>query len=187
MIVRGVPEVPIRIGDYSVPSSMKMKLFKFIQNVDPLEWVPIVDIPNGKGLFFMQTLAVQSGNLNFLEGCFHQYTPYDQPFPGTIISTGTEDYFDSAWYFNGGEFRFPVSGFTHLDIQNETSVTWSAYRFHEMDPLPFANGYKMYWRNGDLVDAVGQKCRIKDNAGAIVGSPTSSSVTAYAWVYLSDD
>jgi len=38
------------------------------------------------------------GNLNFLEGCFHSYSPYNKPFPGVVLSTGTEDYFDSAWY-----------------------------------------------------------------------------------------
>jgi hypothetical protein len=39
---------------------------------------------------------------------------------------GTEDYFDSAWYFDAGEFYLPNSGFTHLDQTN--GVTWSAYR-----------------------------------------------------------
>jgi hypothetical protein len=37
-----------------------------------------------------------------------------------------EDYFDSAWYFDAGEFYLPNSGFTHLDQTN--GVTWSAYR-----------------------------------------------------------
>jgi hypothetical protein len=79
----------------------------------------------------MHTLAVQSANLNFLEGCYHQYSPYSQEFPGTVLSTGTEDYFDSAWYFDGGQFRLPVSGFTHYHGDSK-GVTWSAYRFHEM-------------------------------------------------------
>jgi hypothetical protein len=58
----------------------------------------------------MTTLAVTSGNLNFLEACYHLHTPHDVPFPGVVMSTGTEDYFDSAYYFDGGPFRFPVSG-----------------------------------------------------------------------------
>ena len=52
-----------------------------------------------------QTLAVQSGDLNFLEGCFHAYTPYNQSYPGTLLSTGTEDYFDSAWSDMPGVMR----------------------------------------------------------------------------------
>lgn len=78
-----------------------MNLFVVKRSVKPLEWVPLVDIKQGSGLLFMHTLAVQSGNLNFLEGCYHSYSPYNQEFPGTVLGTGTEDYFDSGWYFNG--------------------------------------------------------------------------------------
>jgi hypothetical protein len=28
---------------------------------------------------------------------------------------------------------------------------WSAYRFHEMDPLRFNNGFRLVWRNGDVL------------------------------------
>ena len=87
----------------------------------------------------MSTLAVnntgkKAGGLNFLEGCYHMYDPPDQAWPGTVLSTGTEDYFDSGWYFDAGEFRMPVSGFTHLK-QTDAVTEWSGYRFHDMDPL----------------------------------------------------
>lgn len=49
----------------------------------------------------------------------------------------SQDYFDSGWYFNAGEFRLPVSGMTHLVNQDKNVTEWSAYRFHEMDPLRF--------------------------------------------------
>lgn len=29
-------------------------------------------------------------------------TPYDQAFPGTVLSTGMEDFFDSSYGFSGG-------------------------------------------------------------------------------------
>lgn len=103
-----------------------------------------------------------------------------QEFPGTILSTGTEDYFDSAWYFNAGEFHLPVAGFTHLETTG--GIKWSAYRFHEMDPLIFNNGFKLVWRNGDTVDPSGIKCMM-ETGGGIVGTPTASNVTSYAWVY----
>lgn len=84
--------------------------------------------------------------MNFLEGCVHAYTPYNQSYPGTLLGTGTgsniicrkpaaifidcsyflEDYFDSGWYFDAGEFYMPVSGMTHLD--QTAGVTWSAFR-----------------------------------------------------------
>lgn len=126
-----MPNLDINIGGVPIPNQARLKLVVFDEVVQPVQWVPLVDIPTGSGLFFMHTIAVLSGNLNFLEGCYHQYSPYNQPFPGTILSTGTEDYFDSAWYFNGGEFWLPVSGFTHLNTSHNR-VEWSAYRFHEM-------------------------------------------------------
>jgi len=185
MIIRGTP-VPvgtsfINIGGFAVPPTAKMNLIKFNQVVQPLAWVPIADLPNARGLFFMHTLSVQSGNLNFLEGCYHLYTPYNMSFPGTVLSTGTEDYFDSGWYFNAGEFRLPVSGYTHYGSANG-QVTLSAYRFHEMDPLLFDNGIRFVWRNGDAVDPAGQKCYM-ETGGRVVGSPTQSNVLTYAWVY----
>jgi hypothetical protein len=59
---------------------------------------------------------------------------------GTLLSSGTEDYFDSAWcaaravaalgaaahwqrrYFNAGGFHLPVAGFTHLNQTAGVSV-----------------------------------------------------------------
>lgn len=185
-IVRGGRDLPINIGGVEVPVAKhgaRLQLQIFDKEVEPLEYVPIVDVPAGKGgMLFMSTLAVKSGTKNFLEGCYHAYTPHDEAFPGTIVSTGTEDYFDSAWYFNAGEFTLPVSGFTHLD-GDSTQLSWSAYRFHEMDPLPFSDGFRFVWRNGDATDpATGLKCTIQ-HVGRTVGTPTKSMITSYAWVY----
>jgi len=130
----------------------------------------------------MHTLPVASNNLNFLEGCYHQFSPPNQQWPGTVLSTGTEDYFDSGWYFNAGQFWLPVAGLTHI-ATSANSAEVSAYRFHEMDPLPFSNGILIQWRNGDMVDAAGRKCFIK-TGGRVVGSPGNSAVTSYGWVYV---
>ena len=75
----------------------------------------------------MVTLAAESGNLAFLEGCVHAYFDGKNEFPGVVIATGTEDYFDSAWYFNGGEFYHPSAGFTHLS-EGPGHVAFSAYK-----------------------------------------------------------
>eukprot|EP01113_Clastostelium_recurvatum_P035244 TRINITY_DN488_c0_g1_i1.p1 TRINITY_DN488_c0_g1~~TRINITY_DN488_c0_g1_i1.p1 ORF type:complete len:437 (+),score=110.68 TRINITY_DN488_c0_g1_i1:126-1436(+) len=184
MIVRGALNVPISVGDVQVPTTAKLNLFKInAQQFNPLQWVTLANIPSGqgtKGVFFMHTIAVSSGNLNFLEGCYHAYVN-GEAFPGTLLSTGTEDYFDSAWYFNSGEFHLPVSGYTHYDTA-APGINWSAYRFHEMDPLQFSDGLQFVWRNGDAYDASGIKCLI-DQGGKPAGSPTVSTVTTYAWVY----
>eukprot|EP01116_Phalansterium_solitarium_P006355 TRINITY_DN18652_c0_g1_i1.p1 TRINITY_DN18652_c0_g1~~TRINITY_DN18652_c0_g1_i1.p1 ORF type:complete len:434 (-),score=119.58 TRINITY_DN18652_c0_g1_i1:18-1319(-) len=187
MIVRGAPSLPIDVGGIAVPSTARLQLQTFEQTVPPLTWVPIVDVPTGSGVFWMHTLSVRSGNLNFLEGCYHQYAPYNKDFPGSLLSTGTEDYFDSAWYFNGGQFWLENAGFTHINTSAAGNmVTWSAYRFHEQDPLPFDSGFRLMWRNGDVVDRAGLKCNVEDTNGIIAGNPTASDVIVYAWVYTWD-
>jgi len=183
IILRGLPNLPISFSGIPVPSTARLNLIVQNVNMQPLQYIDLVNIPAGtKGLYFFHTLAVTSGNLNFLEGCYHSYSPPNQAFPGTLLSTGTEDYFDSGWYFNAGEFRFPVAGYTHY-AQSGNTLTFSAYRFHEMDPLAFNNGFRMSWRNGDAIDPqTGLKCFIQ-NGGNVVGSPTVSNVTTYSWVY----
>lgn len=181
MIVRGATNLPINIGGVLIPNHAKLNLYKTQLVAQPTDFVTLVNVTSGPGLHFMHTLSVQSGNLNFLEGCFHMYTNDQNEFPGVVLSTGTEDYFDSAWYFNAGEFHLPVSGFTHYNDTGNV-ITWSAYRFHEMDPLVFTDGFQFVWRNGDRVDAAGIKCMM-ESGGAIAGSPTASNVLAYAWVY----
>ena len=110
------------------------------------------------------------------------YDPPDAPHPGTVLSTGTEDYFDSGWYFNAGQFHMPVSGFTHLNV-SKNLTEWSGYRFHEMDPLVWnGNGGRFVWRNGDMSDDKGHKCTLMAG-GRTNGHPTTSFVESYAWLY----
>eukprot|EP00730_Choanoeca_flexa_P015451 TRINITY_DN7097_c0_g1_i1.p1 TRINITY_DN7097_c0_g1~~TRINITY_DN7097_c0_g1_i1.p1 ORF type:complete len:442 (+),score=76.10 TRINITY_DN7097_c0_g1_i1:28-1326(+) len=187
MIARGVANKKISIGGIDIPETARLVLQKQHLTMQPLDFLDVAKVESGSGLMFMSTLAVRSGNLNFLEGCFHAYTPVSMPWPGILLSTGTEDYYDSAWYFNAGEFHLPVSGFTHLNKSagNDT-LTWSAYRFHEQDPLPFSNGFRLQWRNGDMDNPVtGNKC-FTQSGGRVVGHPTVSQVTTYAWVYVWD-
>ena len=116
----------------------------------------------------MTALAVESANKNFLEACYHLFTPHDQAFPGTVLSTGTEDYFDSACklhellntfvfpnnqtrsvlraadYFDGGTFRFPVAGETHVNTTRPDGsgiVKWCVQlSVASLSPLSLVNG-----------------------------------------------
>jgi hypothetical protein len=183
VIVRGTENLPTSFDGFQLPPTARLTLHKIEnQTFAPLAWVPIVDIPSGHGLLLSHTLAVTSGNLNFLEGCYHAYPQHDQPFPGLIVSTGTEDYYISAYYFNAGQFHFENSGYTHFKQVSSNLLEWSAYRMHDLDPIFFTNGFRFMWRNGDVNDDRGFKC-ITDQGGHVVGSPTQSNVTSYAWVY----
>jgi len=181
MIIRGSVNVPIVIGGRTLPTNARMHQTRINSTYQSLDWVPLVNVSSGPGAHWMVTLAAESGNLNFLEGCVHAYFDGKNEFPGVVLGTGTEDYFDSAWYFNAGEFHLPVSGFTHL-AQNSTYVAWSAYRFHDSDPSFFKNGFQLIWRNGDMNDNSNMKCHMI-SGGRIAGNPTASNVTAYAWYY----
>jgi hypothetical protein len=88
----------------------------------------------------------------------------------------------SAYYFNAGQFRLPLSGFTHYASAGG-NVTLSAYRFMTDVPLTFTDGARLTWRNGDTTDpATGFKCLI-ETGGRVVGNPQTAEVLAYAWTY----
>ncbi len=184
VIVRGTENLPTYFEGFQLPPTARLLLQKIENKVfEPLEWVRVADVPTGRGLLLSHTLSIASGNMNFLEGCYHAYTDYNQSFPGLIVSTGTEDYYDSAYYFNAGQFHLEEAGYTHFKQLDNGGVEWSAYRTHEVDPVFFKNGFRFEWRNGDVNDDHGFKC-VLYTGGHVVGSPTQSNVTSYTWVYV---
>eukprot|EP01079_Euglenida_sp_SAG-EU17-18_P003844 gene3844-4229_t len=111
IIVRGAENIPLQVGALTLPIGARLRLQKIVNKLyQPVDWVPVVDVPSGGGMVLMHTLAVRSSNKNFLEGCYHFYETTNTSFPGVVLSTGTEDYFDSAYYFDAGQFHLPVSG-----------------------------------------------------------------------------
>jgi len=184
IIVRGTENLPTIFQGFQLPPSAHLVLQKIEnQTYEPLAWVRVADVPSGEGLLMSHSLAITSGNLNFLQGCYHAYPDRNQSFPGVIASTGTEDYFDSAAYFSAGQFHFEEAGYTHFRQISSSLLEWSAYRTHAVDPIFFYNGFRFEWRNGDVVDDRGFKC-IVDQGGHTGALPTQSNVTSYTWVYV---
>lgn len=188
VILRGLENLPIQVGTLTLPTGTRLTLHKLSQTFQPLDWVPIVDLPSGDGLIYMTAISANSSSNNFWEGCYHLYTPYQQAFPGTVLSTGMEDFFDSAYGFGGGEYKYPVSGCTHREAHG-SSMAVSAYRFHEQDPIAFTDGVKFQWRIGDLINKqahpLSPKCFIEKQGPGdqVVGHPAATHVESYAWVY----
>jgi len=181
-IVRGAVNMPIKIGDLFLPAGARLRVLQINNTFAPLDKIDVIDYSVGPGALLMWTLQVASGSWNFLEGCVRCYIDNG---PKMLLSSGTEDYFDSAFYFDAGPYTLPVSGLTHKgqDGNAPFAIEVSAYRFHIMDPIAWKSNFKLVWRNGDTVDPKnGQKC-IDDN-GNVVGNPTTSMVNTYAWVYL---
>jgi len=184
IIVRGDPNIPIDIGGVVIPQNARMHLISQSKRVKPLGYLNIVNIDQSRsGLFFFITMAVVTRDIYAMEGCIRFFSPPNQPFPGTLLSTGTEDYFDSASFFSAGDFYFPNSGFTHWG-NDSGKLMWSAYRFHEEDPLQFSQGLRFVWRNGDVTDpATELKCFIEEG-GSTIGTLSDALVSTYSWVYI---
>ena len=56
--MRGGLDIPLIIGDVTLPKEARMQLQKFEGKLEPLEWLNVASVPKGySGQFFMSTLA----------------------------------------------------------------------------------------------------------------------------------
>jgi len=181
--------------------------------VASLGFIPIVNMTEGSGYVYQHVVSIEgNGGFTYLEGCFHLISPvgasavFDPKtgvapgFPGAVLSTGSEDYYSSSFYFHAGTFAAHDTGLTHMCgvanspaprcLGNASAVSqWSAYRVHDSDPLPFTGGAQLLMRNGDKQDPTpyGQgKCYNLDMTPDGM-SPGPSLVSTLAWVYLFPD
>jgi hypothetical protein len=169
-IVRGLTNHPVKLAGMTLPPAARLRLHRR-ENVAlaPLEEVAVLDTDR-KGLVYAVTFAARSGNFNDLEACLRAY-PNGRKDP-VWLSSGTEDYFLGTYYFNAGPYHLPIAGLTHMDPDRPGSLfRFSAYRFHEDDPLPFQNGMRLVWRNGEEL------------GGKRFGDPKPSTFTSYVWAY----
>ena len=210
-MVRGV-ELPlstsaITAGTVGLPAGARLELHRFADPALPsLSFVPIVNKTSGSGVVLAVGMAVEAtiqGNNSFhyLEGCWHLITPYarleaEGGFPGLVLSTGAEDYFDSSFYFHAGIFQLDAVGVTkmcaaanddtgpHPTCIDATHSRWSAY---QTNPLFFEDGVQLIARNGDVAAkgplGPSQKCYNMDTTGGEAGYPSSAYQTL-AWVYV---
>ncbi len=86
---------------------------------------------NGRGKYIGVVLEGRGAtNELWLEGDERFYV--DECRTPVSYGTGTEDYFNGAWYFNRGPFHLATHGFTVQD-----GVDRTLYRFHLSDPIYF--------------------------------------------------
>lgn len=167
-IIRGVEDLPVQLGGVRLPDKARLKLYK-VENrtTKPLEEF---DIYNGRrsGALYQTTIAGKSTNFCFLESCVRAYLGGSKS--PLMLSSGMEDYFLGTYYFNRGKYYTPVAGLTHLVPEKE----FSAYRFHETDPVFFQNGLRLTIRAGEQIN------------GKVYGpkiGPADTVYTTYVWVY----
>lgn len=89
--------------------------------------------------------AAAANVLPFLEGDYRIY--YGGSGTANYRSSGTEDFFNSGWYFVDGLVRDEFSGLLFLDYTNEAIV---AYRLFPIPDAPaHSSRLKLTWTNGD--------------------------------------
>ena len=168
-IFRGAQNLPVYLGNIQLPDKARLRL-QVHDNVTlaPLQMVEIAQSAGG-GALYQVTLAVSSQNCNFLEAMLRAYL--NGAKDPLFLSSGTEDYFLGTYYFNRGMYHLPLSGLTHMDASDAGPCRFSAYRFHDQDPIVFQKGFRLVWRNGEEKD------------GKTYGSPQPSQMTSYVWLY----
>lgn len=166
-IIRGTENLPLSVGGVKLPANARLKLHAHLgRKAGPLEEFDLCDT-KGAGALYQVTIAARSeGNFNFLEAQMRAYI--DGAAEPLMLSSGLEDYFLGTYYFNRGKYYNPVAGLTHLD---EKDHSFSAYRFHDDDPIFFKNGLRL-------------TCRCGEKSGDhTFGDPKPTVYSTYAWLY----
>jgi hypothetical protein len=176
-IVRGTENLPVELGGVKLPASARLKLYKRTSyTAQPLEEFSLCDV-KGNGALYEVTMSAKGSrtstnssdswkDLSFMEGCMRAYIGRTKN--PILLSSGLEDYFAGTYYFNKGRYYTPVSGLTHL---NPDEHEFSAYRFHDDDPIFFHRGLRLTARCGDTVN------------GQVIGDPPPTTYTTYVWLY----
>ncbi len=167
-IMRGTTGVPVQLAGVSLPPEARLKLYKRENLTVPrLKEFKLFESQSA-GALFLVAMRASSPNWNFMESCIRAY------FSGAknpeFLSSGLEDYFCGTYYFASGKFYTPVSGLTHK-AKVAGRHQFSAYRFHDTDPIFFQDGLTLTARCGEEMD------------GYVFGDPQETIYTTYAWVY----
>jgi hypothetical protein len=164
-IIRGTENLSVTLGGVRLPETARLKLYKRENfTAKPLEEFDLCNAKKPGALFLVTMAAGSKGNLNFLEACMRAY--FDGAVQPQLLSSGLEDYFLGTYYFNRGKYQTPVAGLTHL-VNND----FSAYRFHDDDPIFFQKGLRLTCRCGEEHD------------GHAFGDPQETTYSTYTWVY----
>lgn len=172
-IIRGTENLPVVLGEVKLPAGARLKLYKLVDyTAQSLEEFPLCDV-KGNGALYEVTMAAKGlrpggdwTDLSFMEGCMRAYLGGSAD--PLLLSSGLEDYFLGTYYFNKGRYYTPVAGLTHF---NPGEHEFSAYRFHDDDPIFFHQGLRLTARCGEKVN------------GHVVGNPPQAEYTTYVWLY----
>jgi hypothetical protein len=170
-IIRGLENGRVSLGGIELPRAAKLNLV-CLENYDaePLEEFNLCKV-GGQGALYQVTIAAQGQSLTYLEACMRAYMGGAQK--PLMLSSGLEDYFLGTYYFDTGRFYADIAGLTHFSKENSS---FSAYRFHDEDPVLFQDGLRLTCRCGETEHGkeVEQEGYLK---------PAKTRYSTYTWVY----
>lgn len=169
-IIRGTENLPVVFSGVKLPDKARLKLYKLEDHTIEKSLEEFDILKTGKsGMLYQVTVAGKSKRKSFLECCVRAYVGGSKK--PIVLSSGLEDYFLGTYYFNKGRYYTEVAGLTHYGTDKGTKEhSFSAYRFHEEDPVFYQTGLRLTLRNGEKTD------RQTWNS-----APTT--YTTYVWVY----
>lgn len=170
-IIRGIANGRVSLGSVELPEEARLKLHRLEDyEARPLEEFDLCKVP-GKGALYQVTIAAESKSLTYLEACMRAYLG-GKPKP-LMLSSGLEDYFLGTYYFDTGKFHADIAGLTHFDPK---AGKFSAYRFHDDDPIIFQDGLRLTCRCGETEhgETAGTEGYLK---------PPPTRYTTYVWAY----
>lgn len=149
-IGRGLFGMPAFIdSNIRLPDAARLKLTRNAGTFEPHTSVVLHNSSDSGGVVFLVTLTASSAISHFLEGEVSAVVDGQMPM---LLSSGTEDYFLSAQYFDAGAFHNPLSGCTHLSLgclDKASECRMAAYRFHDADPVFWQSNISLQWQVGD--------------------------------------
>ena len=172
-IIRGTENSRVTLGGVELPETARLHLSRVEDfTAKPLEEFDLVNV-TGKGALFQVSIAgegLEGRKLGFLEACMRAYT--DGKSAPLMLSSGLEDYFLGTYYFDSGYYHADIAGLTHFD---QKAGRFSAYRFHDDDPVFYQNGLRLTCRCGETEHGT------LEGKGYL--NPPPTRFTTYAWVY----
>ena len=76
----------------------------------PLQPITVFKTSGKKGMLFLTTFSADSASFRYLEACWRLNIDNFNANKTVMLSSGTEDYFLSAFYFNVGTYHGDEAG-----------------------------------------------------------------------------
>ena len=172
---RGMTNYPVIVGDVQLPPNARLKLYQNINvTVQPHAFLPLVPRQsNSSGMLFHVTLSGQSDFIGFMEGCVRAHIDdgnasgtNTSALPPLLLSSGTEDYFEGANFFDTGLMQSEAAGVTWLSGTNPGPYAMTAYKHHVRDPVVWWDTFELTARNYDQNGVVNTGAHEQEHASA---------------------